>query len=218
MQYFWRTFPWHPQRHHFLLVFVLSNCFYCTEPEPLRTQKARVLLTEQNSVPQGPHPDAWLIESAGERWSRAAIPRAWCEGDAHGRLRNKGNIVYLTHKASSWNSHLLISLSWDILQPHSMPSEAPITAEHLGCWACNFPSLVRSPPHTWPLQGQKHPLIICSLCSHPLLAFQCLRTRAVLRGGRNHLHMWVLSSCPDFKGPLETSCRPHVHYSGVEWR
>lgn len=114
---------------------------------------------------------------------------------------------------------MLSSLSRDILQPLSMPSEVPVTAEHFSacCWACNFPSLVTLLPHTWPSHGQKHPLIICSLCSHLLLVFQRRRTRAVLRGGRNsYLCTGILSSCPNFNGPLKTSCRPVV-WTTPEW-
>lgn len=139
-------------------------------------------------------------------------------GDSRGRVRN---LVYPTRDFSSWNSHPLHSPFWDILQPHSMPSEVPVTAERFSacCWARNFPSLVTLLPHTWPPQGQKHPLIICSLCSHLLLVFQCWRTRAVLRGGREYLHTWILSSCPNFKRAFEDFPQPScVNYPRVEWR
>lgn len=121
---------------------------------------------------------------------------------------------------SSWNSHALISLFWDILQPHSMPSEIPATAERFSacCWACNFPSLVTLLPHTWPPPGQKHPLIICSLCSHLLLVFSVEDRELCLEvaGISPHVDSELL---PKFQRASENFLQPScVHSRGVEWR
>lgn len=47
------------KRYHFLWVFILSKCFYCTGLEWVQTRKAPLLFIEQNSVPPGA-PPSWL--------------------------------------------------------------------------------------------------------------------------------------------------------------
>lgn len=174
------------KRYHFLWVFISSNHFYCIGLEPVKTRKA-LWFTEQNSI----YWESILISDLPRGLAKggpvAVISRTWYQGDSHGSIWNQEDLAQPMQEFSSWNSHPLSSLFWDILQSPSMPSKVPATVEHFGacCWAYNFPSLVTLLPHTWPPPGQKHPLIICSLCSHLLLVFQCWSPRAVLRGGRN---------------------------------
>ena len=44
------------KRYHFLWDFILSNCFSCTGLEPVKTRKAPLQFSEQNSIHQGRAP------------------------------------------------------------------------------------------------------------------------------------------------------------------
>lgn len=77
-----------------------------------------------------------------------------------------------------------------------------------GCrWARDFPSLMTLLPHARLPQGQKHPLIICSLCCHP-----CWCSSA--GGGELCREVAGVSahvdpgSCPNLTGPLKAACGP----------
>lgn len=114
----------------------------------------------------------------------ATTSRAQDQGDCHGRIRNKA-LAYPMQEFSSWNSHPLISLFRDILQPHSMPCEVLVTTEHFGAVAGPVTSLSDTSPTHLATPRPKAPTYHLQPVFSSLLVFQGWRRRAALRGGRN---------------------------------
>lgn len=159
-------------RHCFLCIFILSNCFCCIGLEPVKPRKAPLLFTEQNSIHQGPHPNYWPTKRTMGRWSRGSDIKNRASGSLTGGLET-GHPEHPMQKCSNWNSHPLISLFRDILQPHSMPRKGSVMQNASVPVAGPVTSLLSdtSPTHL-ATPDQKHPLIICSPCSHLLPVFQ----------------------------------------------